>query len=236
MNLTHFEQLKRWMGLTPEVEKSLYDVATLMPPQAPLIVDRFYERLMAEPEARVVMGTGDQVDRLRPRLAAWLLDLFQGPYDESYLQKRSIIGRTHVLVALPQQFMFAGMSVLRSELTRMIGASNLSERAMKIEAMHHLLDLELAIMLDTYRDSYVQKIREADRLLVKQEMAEMKHMAHIGQLAASLAHEIKNPLAGISGAPFRSSRRKWMPCIQGIRSCRRSCGRSTGWTTRSRIY
>ena len=33
-----------------------------------------------------------------------------------------------------------------------------------------------------------------------QKLTRAEHLAEIGQLAASLAHEIKNPLAGISGA------------------------------------
>ena len=54
-------------------------------------------------------------------------------------------------------------------------------------------------MLDTYKASYSE--RSATRARGHPGAAtETRHLAQIGQLAASLAHEIKNPLAGISGA------------------------------------
>jgi signal transduction histidine kinase len=48
--------------------------------------------------------------------------------------------------------------------------------------------------------SMVQKLSQAQRELEKQQqqqMLQVKHLASLGELAASVAHEIKNPLAGI---------------------------------------
>jgi len=43
-------------------------------------------------------------------------------------------------------------------------------------------------------------VRATERSAVEEKLTRAEHLAEIGQLAASLAHEIKNPLAGISGA------------------------------------
>jgi signal transduction histidine kinase len=43
-------------------------------------------------------------------------------------------------------------------------------------------------------------MQETELAQYEQRLSESEHLASIGQLAASLAHEIKNPLAGISGA------------------------------------
>ncbi len=66
--------------------------------------------------------------------------------------------------------------------------------------MGKLLDLELAIMLETYWAEASERIRAAERAAFQKRLDESEHMANVGQLAATLAHEIKNPLAGISGA------------------------------------
>lgn len=200
MNIGEYKQLKRWIGLTPEYEAMMVDFGPLVEPYVLRIVDQFYERVMAEPKAMQVMGDGEQVNRLRPHLAQWLRDLFCGQYDHNYYRMRARIGRRHVEVELPQQFMFSGMAVLRRELKRLLMTFDVPRQEEAIDVLGMLLDLELAIMLDTYRDNYVAQVRAADRRAAQRRMAEMQHMAHIGQLAASLAHEIKNPLAGISGA------------------------------------
>jgi len=46
----------------------------------------------------------------------------------------------------------------------------------------------------------VARMQDMERTEYEARISESEHLATIGQLAASLAHEIKNPLAGISGA------------------------------------
>jgi signal transduction histidine kinase len=105
-----------------------------------------------------------------------------------------------VQVGLPQQYMFAAMQVVWEELERGIRRQGVKDAAAKLASLHKLLTLELAVMLDSYKQSYSEQIRQTEREAVQERLTEARHLAQIGHLAASLAHEIKNPLAGISGA------------------------------------
>jgi len=70
-------------------------------------------------------------------------------------------------------------------------------------------DLNVAVTLGTQDElgrlaksfsSMVQKLHDAQRELEtqqQQQMRQVKHLASLGELAASVAHEVKNPLAGI---------------------------------------
>ncbi len=200
MDVGDFRQMKAWIGLTSSEADKLRQVGPRLQASFPRVVELFYHTLLKDPEAKAVFRDDAQIRRVQDLLNTWIQELFEGRYDEAYFEKRSKIGRTHVRVDLPQRFVFTGMSLIRTELTQLIQALDLPDTLRTTEALHKLLDLELAIMLETYHESYVDKVREADRIIMQRQLDEVQHMATIGQLAASLAHEIKNPLAGISGA------------------------------------
>jgi signal transduction histidine kinase len=64
-----------------------------------------------------------------------------------------------------------------------------------LTALHKILDIELAIMLETYREDLVARNRTAERL------------ATIGQFAAGIGHELRNPLAVVETSAFLVTRR-----------------------------
>src|SRR3954470_19033338 len=99
----------------------------------------------------------------------------------------------HVRIALPQAYMFTAMDRIRVRLldvlrTRLAADPDGVERI--ATALNQIIDLELAIMLETYREDLVEKNRNAERL------------ATIGQFAASIGHELRNPLGVIESSLF----------------------------------
>src|SRR6185295_1236783 len=57
-------------------------------------------------------------------------------------------------------------------------------------ALHQIMDIDLAIMLETYREDLEAKNRTAERL------------ATIGQFAAGIGHELRNPLGVVETSVF----------------------------------
>jgi two-component system, NtrC family, sensor histidine kinase HydH len=57
-------------------------------------------------------------------------------------------------------------------------------------ATHQIMDIELAVMLETYREDLVAKNRKAERL------------ATIGEFAAGIGHELRNPLGVVESSVF----------------------------------
>ena len=116
-----------------------------------------------------------------------------GPHDEAYYRVRARIGRVHVRIELPQGFMFTAMNRIRVHLLDIVRRRLVDDRTAlqgASTALHQILDLELAIMLETYREDLVVKNRSAERL------------ATIGQFAASIGHELRNPLGVIESSLF----------------------------------
>ncbi|MCK6485980.1 MAG: hypothetical protein HUU22_14090 [Phycisphaerae bacterium] len=201
MDLRLFEEMKRYVGFGEADAAALRAIRLRLEPEFPDIVDRFYAAIERnEATRRVVAQAGITVERLKATFNEWLRDLFAGDYGADYLARRSRIGRTHVSVGLPQQFMFTGMTVFRLTLIEKVWALRMPDPHAALLAIHKLLDLELAVMNDTYREDLLLRMKELERAQYEQQLNESEHLATIGRLAASLAHEIKNPLAGISGA------------------------------------
>jgi signal transduction histidine kinase len=194
MGLSFFESLKQYVGFTDESSAALRELHPIAEPSFVWIVDDFYAAIEAHPGARAaITGGAAQVERLKQTLIQWLEVMLLGPHDEAYYHLRARIGRMHVRIALPQAFMFTAMNRIRVHLLDIISerlASDPSFQRKAASALHQILDLELAIMLETYREDLVVKNRNAERL------------ATIGQFAASMGHELRNPLGVIESSLF----------------------------------
>ena len=161
-----FEELKRYTQFGPDDETALREFLPEIAPHFRAITDVFYDRMHGHPHALAVLADEAQVQRLKGTLCDWLDLLFRGPWDAAYYARRVRIGRVHVKIALPQRYMFGAMDVIRTELARIIGVSLESgpQRERLFLALHKIIDLELAIMLESYQEAFIDKVQQGERL------------------------------------------------------------------------
>jgi two-component system sensor histidine kinase HydH len=191
---TLFEELKRYVGFGPADERALRLLHPVAAPAFQRISEVFYQRILEHEGSRKALTEGESmVGRLRHTLVAWMDKLLSGPWDEEYYELRARIGRKHVDIALPQHYMFGAMNVLRQELNAITDQAFLADPARLAEVrlgLGKILDLELAIMLHTYREDLLSQQARSERL------------STFGQLVGSIGHELRNPLAVIESSLY----------------------------------
>lgn len=178
-----------FVGFSDEDAATLAAIGPLVSPHFDGIIDEFYAAIRRTPRALAVFSEGEpQMRRQRVRLREWLETLFGGVYDRGYLDRRARIGLVHVRIRLDQRYMVGAMNIVRQSLRVALdtAATDDSTKARGHRAIDRICDIELAIMLESYRDSYVEQQRSLERF------------AALGQLAGSIGHELRNPLAVIS--------------------------------------
>ncbi len=188
-----FDEMKRYVGFGPEDEARLHAVRPRALPHIGRLIDDFYDHILNHPGAKNAITGGDaQVQRLKGTLRGWLTEFFQGPWDEAYYERRARIGRRHVQINLPQQYMFTAVNVIRGHVANVIldSAASPEDARAELHAVDKLLDMELGIMLHTYREDYLLAMQRSERL------------ATFGQLVASIGHELRNPLGVMESSLF----------------------------------
>lgn len=183
---TLLEDLIAYVGFTDEDARALAQLGEPLSPSFERVVNDFYGAVERSPRAMAVFTGGkSQIERQKGFLRRWMQRLFSGSYDADYMAARSRIGQTHVRVGLDQRFMFTAMNLVRTGLHDALQGAEVPEELREAghPAIDKILDLELAIMLETYSEDLLSKVREKDRL------------ATLGQLAGFIGHELRNPLA-----------------------------------------
>ncbi len=163
---TFFEEMRRYVGFGEADCDALRLLAPHAAPHFAAIAEQFYARLAQHDDARNVFADQTQVERLKGTLQVWMRQLLEGPWDEDYYQKRARIGRRHVEIALPQRYVFGAMDVIRIAMLKIIqDAFEVGpQRLAVVSALHKIIDLELAIMLETFAEAFLAQVQHLERI------------------------------------------------------------------------
>lgn len=197
---TFFAEIIDYVGFSGDDSARLLAFLPVAQPHFGGIAEHFYQRILAHPRAHdSITGGLEQIERLKETLVGWMRTALTGPHDDDYCQRRARIGHIHVRIGLPQRYMITAMNVMRLDFRRVVeqelGTAPIADQRGLNDALDRLFDLELAIMLETYKIEAEDRLRRRERL------------ATIGQLAASIGHDLRNPLSVMESSLYILRRR-----------------------------
>jgi len=189
---TDLERRRSFTRLSDEDARVLAELRPIVKKNAHAMVDRFYEHLLGTAELQPFLADPRTVERLKAFQRDYLIRLTSGDYGEQYARDRRRIGEVHERIGLEPQW-FLGSYGLYTELLGGLIQQQFAADARKATrasaALSKLLALDMQLVLDVY---YATRERRA--------VEHTEQLAAVGELAASIAHEVRNPLAGMKGA------------------------------------
>lgn len=160
------DDLKRQYYFTEEDGARLAELRALAEANQQQMIDEFYAYITSQPECAAILAANSTRERMGQYHRLWFLSLFQGVYDEQYLENIKRIGHVHVRVGLPVNFVNAAMHRVRHFLHHLIHDTfpDRDLRRAYRESADKILDMNLSIMTSSYRDEEMKKVFVSRRL------------------------------------------------------------------------
>lgn len=172
INKWEIEKRKKLLDFTPADEAILLNHKPLFNKYIDGIVAQFYERQIKETEISLLIGDAETLRRLQSAMRRYILELFDGHYDEEYVNRRLRIGKVHQRIGVPPKLYIAAVHLLRKVLMQTIsmqffGKENIKETKALEEAINKLMMFDIQFVFDTYIFSLIAEVNTA-----KEEMAD----------------------------------------------------------------
>lgn len=191
---------KRLFGFTDNDVANLTACRELIASHVDEICEEFYRQQVAEPEIAMVIGDHDTLQRLKGSMRHYILELFQGYYDEEYVNKRLRVGKIHKRIGVTPKLYMSAVWLLMNVLEQFIEAEACGVRgdvscADIRYSLRKLLLFDTQLVFDTYINSMTAEILAAKREVeVYAESLEQRIAERTRQL-----HEqaLRDPLTGL---------------------------------------
>ncbi len=124
------------------------------------IVDAFYKHLGEFEETRALLKNADQVERLKVLQRDYFKQLTDGVFDEAYMNKRLVIGRTHERIGLaPQWYLGAYARYLHIVIPLVLEefSGDEARAASALQSLVKVIFLDIGLAIDTYIEAMLDR-------------------------------------------------------------------------------
>ena len=157
------EKRKQLLDFTDEDADTLRAYKPLIAKYLDSIVKQFYDHQLQVPEISLLIGDAETFRRLSSAMHRYILDLFDGHYDEEYVNRRLRIGKVHQRIGVSSRLYLAAIYQLQKilENTLLIQGKSENEWIVREKArtsLNKIITFDVQLVLDTYISSLVNQV------------------------------------------------------------------------------
>ncbi|MFQ5588835.1 MAG: protoglobin domain-containing protein [Nitrospiria bacterium] len=190
IDMDEIQQRMDFVGLTPDDIKRLSEMEDFGKKHAEQAVSAFYQHLLSFRETRVLLKNQGAIDRLIASQKAYLMEIFKGPFDKAYFERRLRTGAVHHRIGLKPKWYMEIYVVYENVLSSMIARFYRHEPDQGLardQALRKIFRIDMVLALEYYfHSSSLEMTKRLESNI--QDMDDFTRM---------LAHDLKEPLRGI---------------------------------------
>jgi len=189
---------RMFLSLTDDDSDRLRDLRPLVQLRVDEIVERFYVHLRRFEETRRYVESAQMAERLRALQRDYLLQLFEGVFDEAYCQRRRDIGRVHHRIGLDPNWYIGAVQLYQSILFPMAADHLASSGRAADEVLPYLLAIsralifDMGIALEAYSEALHQQILSEKEQFAILTTKLQESNAALAELTGRLEHEVRD--------------------------------------------
>lgn len=153
---------KTMLDLSAEDEELLKANKPLFAQYLDGMIKNFYDKQLRVPEIARLIGDAESMQRLKMAMKRYILELFDGNYDEIYANRRLRIGKVHHRMGVSSTLYITAMQMLRSILNQTVDMTffkqeDFMEANILKAAISKILMFDMQLVFDTYFASLVDE-------------------------------------------------------------------------------
>lgn len=169
ISLKDIERRKEILGLSEDELSELLDVREKIIFKLDQMVTEFYDEQIAIPEVNSLIGDNDTLKRLKIAQYQYVLELFSGNYDSTYVNNRLRIGIVHKRIGVEPRLYLAALHHLKVHIFDLIDQTItetlLAKRVQN--TLEKLYTFDITLVMETYIWSLMNEVNNSKDKLQK---------------------------------------------------------------------
>ncbi|MBX9689258.1 MAG: PAS domain-containing protein [Candidatus Obscuribacterales bacterium] len=154
---------KKWLSFCPEDEELIKEVDELLEENIDPLIDDMYTHFLSFPETKRFFPDDATLARAQSAQKAYFRRLTKGNYDETYVQERLAVGRTHYRIGLDPIWYLGAYNRIMTWLRRLVQEKYHSDQEhclLVTSALTRLIFFDMGLAIESYTVAKEKAIRE----------------------------------------------------------------------------
>ncbi|GMR15738.1 MAG: protoglobin domain-containing protein [Gammaproteobacteria bacterium] len=164
------EKRKHFLNFTKKDAEILLAYKPIIAKHCSGIVKNFYDFMTSYSDVASIIGDAETMRRLNSSMSRYVMELFDGYYDEDYVSKRLRIGLVHQRIGVSTDLYLSGIYQLQLNLHNTVamyemGHKDFMDMFLLRQAINKILMFDVQFVLDTYYSGLVNQVDAARKEL-----------------------------------------------------------------------